>query len=76
MNTPTWTQVRSALVSGVITAVLAGAGYIIGVGDIFGLNFHSLANVTAISFLVAIVSLVKAVLTTPAGNFAGFVAIK
>lgn len=76
MNTITWTNIKSALVSFILTAVLAAAGYIIGVGDIFGLNFHSLANVTAISALTALISLIKAFLTTPAGNFVGTVEIR
>ena len=76
MQTITFVQVKSALVSGVITAVLATAVSIIGVGDVFKLDVHSLANVFARSALTAIVSFIKSILTTPAGNFVGAVAVK
>lgn len=67
----TLTQVKSALVSAVIAAVLGVAGYILSVGDIFKIDVHSLSNVAALSALVAFVSLVKSAGTTPAGTFMG-----
>ena len=66
-----WTNIKSALVSGVITGVLGIAGYIIGVGDIFKLDVHTLANVGALSALTTIVSLIKAAMTTDKGFIAG-----
>ena len=72
----TLTNLKSALVSGVITGVLGVAGYIIGVGDIFKLDVHTLVNVGALAALTTIVSLVKSFLTTPAGNFAGVVVVR
>jgi len=69
----TWANVRGALVSGVITAVLGIAGYIIGVGDIYKLDLHTLANVGALSALTTIVSLIKNYLTSNQGNFLGTV---
>lgn len=71
-----WTNVKSALVSGVITAVLAGASYIIGLGDVFSIDVHALVNVISLAALTAIVSLVKSLLTTDSGNFVGSVNIK
>jgi hypothetical protein len=66
-----WTNIKSALVSGVIMGILAIAAYIIGVGDIFSLNFHSLANAGALATLVTIVSLFKSFITTETGTVAG-----
>ena len=71
-----WTNIKSALVSGVLMAILGISVYIIGKGDIFGLDFHTLANIGVLSVLTAIVSEIKSILTTPAGNFVGIVEIK
>ena len=70
-----WVNVKSALVSAAITAVLTGAGYIIGVGDVFNLDVHALVNVVSLSALTAFVSLVKSFFTTPSGDFVGAVSI-
>jgi len=72
----TITNIKSALVSGVITGVLGIAVYIIGVGDIFNLDVRTLANVGVLSALTTIVSLIKSLLTTSAGNFVGAVKVK
>lgn len=69
------TQVKSAIVSGVLTAILGAAGYIIGVGDVFAIDVHALTNVTALAFLTTVVSLVKSLLTTSQGNFIGAVKV-
>lgn len=74
--TITWINIKSALVSGVITGILGVAGYIIEVGDIFKLDVHTLVNVGALSALTTIVSLIKSFLTTSSGNFVGAVNIK
>lgn len=66
-----WTSIKSALVSGVITGILGIAGYIIGVGDIFKLDVHTLLNVGALAALTTVVSLIKAGLTTDRGTIAG-----
>lgn len=68
-------NVKSSLVSAAITAVLAIAGYIIGVGDVFNIDVHALVNVGALSALTAFVSLIKSFFTTESGNFVGAVAI-
>jgi len=67
----TYTNIKSAFVSGIITGILGMAGYIIGVGDIFKIDVHTILNVGAISALTVIVSLIKASLTTPIGQLAG-----
>jgi len=69
-------QVKSALVSTVLMAVLGLATYILGVGDVFALDFHTLVNVGAVSLLTGIVSLVKALLSNEEGDFLGVVKIK
>lgn len=76
MYTLDWVKVKSAIVSAVITAVLAVAGYIIGVGDVFNIDVHALVNVASLSTLTAFVSLIKAFFTTDRGNFAGAVRVK
>lgn len=72
----TWTNVKSALVSAFITAILAGAGYVVGVGDIFKIDVHALVNVVSLASLTALVSIIKSFLTTDSGKFVGAVAIK
>ncbi len=67
----TWTNIKSALVSGVITGLLGIAGYIIGIGDVFALDTHSLVNVFALSALTTVVSLIKSAMTTPEGTVVG-----
>jgi len=69
------TQLKSALVSGVLTAILAGIGYIVGLGDIFAIDVHALVNVIALSFGTAIVSLIKALLTDNDGAFVGAIEV-
>lgn len=67
----TWISIKSALVSGVIMGILGVSGYVIGVGDVFKLDFHSLINVGVMSFLATTVSLIKSVITTDTGKVAG-----
>ena len=45
-------------------------------GNIFAIDFHSLANIGALAFLTGIISLIKSFLTTAQGNFVGAVAIR
>lgn len=73
MFTITKENVKSALVSAFVTAMLGVAGYIIGVNDIFNLDFHTIANLAVIAFLTGIVSLLKNFFTTDDGKFIGIV---
>ncbi len=66
-----WTNIKSALVSFVISGVLAGALYVLQVGNVFALDIHKLINVVAIAVLVALVSLIKSSGTQSDGTFAG-----
>lgn len=65
-----WIDVKSALVSGVITGILAIAGYIIGVGDVFAIDVHAMVNVGALALLTSVVSIIKSLLTTSTGTVA------
>lgn len=76
MFTLSTTNIKSALVSALLTAILAIAGYIIGVADVFKIDVHALINVGALSALTAIVSLIKSFLTTDGGKFVGTVTVK
>lgn len=67
----TWINIKSALVSFVISGVLAGALYVLQVGDVFALDVHKLINVVAIAVLVGVVSLIKSTGTSTSGTFAG-----
>lgn len=66
-----WINIKSALVSGVLMGILAVAGYIIGVGDVFKLNLHALINSGVMAALTAAISLLKSSLTTDSGKLAG-----
>jgi len=57
--------------SGATMAVLAMAGYVIGIGDVFALDPRALINVCMMAFLTTVVSLIKSSNTTPNGTFAG-----
>ncbi len=70
------TKLKSALVSGVLAAVLAGAGYFLQVGDIFAIDVRTLVNVVALAGLTAVVSLIKSLATTEEGKFVGAVKIQ
>lgn len=68
-------NIKSSLISALLTAILATAGYVIGVGNVFSIDVHALVNVAALSALTAIVSLLKSFLTDQQGNFAGTVKV-
>lgn len=65
------TNIKSALVSGVLMAILGIATYLLGIGDIFKADGHTVANIAVMAILTAIVSVVKNSLTTSTGKIAG-----
>lgn len=71
-----WVNIKSALVSGLIMAVLAMIGYVIGIGDIFKIDVHAIVNIGVLAGLGVVQSLVKNLLTTNDGKFVGKVEIK
>jgi hypothetical protein len=66
-----WTNIKSALVSTILTAVLSMAVYVVSLNDIFVIDYHTLANIGAISVLTGLISLIKSFLTTDSGRFLG-----
>lgn len=73
--TVNWAQIRSACVSIGLAVVLAVAVYIVGVGDIFAIEYKTLINIGVLAGLVGIIDLVKSLLTTKQGDFVGAVNI-
>lgn len=69
-------NLKSALVSVVLAVVISMGGYIIGVGDVFKLDWHALVNSGVLAGVVGIVSLAKSYGTTSSGKFLGIVQVK
>jgi len=70
-----WVNIKSALIYGLVTGVVAVGLYTIGQGDVFSLQIKPIANVFTFAFLGVFVSLLKNLLTTKGGNFAGVVKV-
>lgn len=71
-----WANVKSAAVTVVLWALVAVAGYIVGLGDIWKIDWHVMANIGALSLLSGFISLVKNFLTSNSGSFAGVTQIQ
>lgn len=71
-----WADVWSALVSGLIMALIVIITNILAIGDIFKLDWAVLINAGVIAFLTSIVSFLKSLLTTDSGKFIGLVKVK
>lgn len=69
------TKIKNVLVTTVLTAIIATAGYILSIGDVFKVNSHALINVAVITALTTIVSLIKNIGTNPDGKFLGMIKI-
>lgn len=67
--TLTWGSIKGAIVSGLLTALLAVGVYIQGNGDIFSLDIKTIANIASLAAITSIVSIIKAFLTTDEGKF-------
>lgn len=65
------TNIKSALISGVLMAILGVATYVIGVGDVFSADGHTIVNIAVLAVLTSFVSFVKSILTSTEGTFAG-----
>jgi len=65
------TNIKSALVFAILTAVVAMIVYVLGLGDIFKIEPHTIANIGAMSLLNGVLSLLKAFLTNSNGEFLG-----
>ena len=62
---------RSAIVSTVLWAFIAVAGYVISLGDIFVVEWKVLVNIGALSLLTGLVSVIKNYLTNENGKVVG-----
>lgn len=71
-----FTNIKSALVSAVLMAILTVAGYVISLGNIFAIDWKVMANLGVISLLTGLVSLIKNYLTNDDGKFVGTLQIK
>jgi hypothetical protein len=65
------TNIKSALVSGVLMAILAIAGYVLGVGDVYKLDHRMIVNAGVMALLTAVVSYIKSMGTSDTGKFLG-----
>ena len=66
-----WINIKSALVYGLLSALLAICVYAVGIGDVFKMDWKALVNAGFFAFLMALVSLLKNLLTTDSGKFMG-----
>jgi hypothetical protein len=71
-----YADVKSAIVYGILAALLSMLLYAISIGDVFAVNSHALVNAGFFGGAAVIVSFIKNLLTTSSGNFAGIVGIK
>lgn len=74
-----FTNVKSAIAYGLVTAFLVvletAIESLITSGNLFAINWKELANTSILSGLVVVVSLIKNLLTTSAGNFLGLMKV-
>jgi hypothetical protein len=70
------TNIKQALVMGLVAGVLATIGYVLQVGDVFSIDVHALVNVFALALLTAVSAFLTNLGTTSRGNFLGAVNIK
>lgn len=64
-------NIKSAVVSGLIMALIIVLTMIINAKSIFLVDWRNLIDVAIISFLTSIVSVLKSLSTTAKGNFLG-----
>ncbi len=68
-------NIKNALVTIFITAIVTVFVYIVGLNNIFQISWHTLINLGVISLLNGFISLAKSFLTDNSGKFAGAVKI-
>lgn len=71
-----WLQIKSALVTMVLSAILGIIVYIQQIGDIFKISGHSLVNLAVFAAIPTVISLLKSLLTTSEGKVLGLVKVK
>lgn len=70
------TEVKSAIVYALLTALLQICIYIAGVGSIFKVEWHTLVDIGVIALIVGFISIIKNLLTTSDGKFLGAIKVK
>lgn len=70
-----WTNIKSALIYGLLAVMLAIGLYLTEVGNIFLIDWRALANAAVFGGLSVVISLIKNLLTTNSGNFLGVVSV-
>ncbi len=70
-----WTNIKSALVYGLMVTLLTTIIYVINVGDLRSVNWYTVINMLALGSLGAVASVLKNLLTTTKGNFVGIVKV-
>ncbi len=65
----------SAFVYALLIAVIDILAYVISLGDVFKIDSHELINVGVLSLAVGLSSLLKNLLTTNSGKFAGVIPV-
>lgn len=70
-----WINIKSAIVYGLVAGLLAIGMYVIEIGSIFAIDWAKLADAGVMAMVVTLVSLIKNLLTTEAGNFLGVVKV-
>lgn len=77
-----WANVKSAIVYGLLTAIVLGIlamiGYILKIGNIFGIEWREMINqgvIAGLAGLVMGISIIKNLLTTNKGDFIGVIEV-
>lgn len=64
-------NIMSAVVYVVLTAFLGLLAYVVGIGDVYKIDFHSVVNIFSIAIATGLVSIIKNFLTDNSGAFLG-----
>ncbi len=73
--TLSWVNVKSAIVYGLLWALLVVLVEVQQAGTIFGLDWKTIADAGVLGFIAVIVTLLKNFFTTKEGNFLGLVKV-
>ena len=71
-----WVDVKSAVVSGLLMGLLVIVSSVIASKSIYNLDWANLIDIGIMAFLTSMVSLIKSILTSSSGSFAGLTKIK
>ena len=71
----TFLQIKSAIASGILASVVSILSYIVYNGDIFSIDYKSLANIGILAGFTTCISMIKSFTTSEKGNIFGLVKI-